>query len=296
MEDLGRVVDQIRRNRNITIETLCEGIISASTYSRFVNGKTFLASDSFIKIISRLHMTFAMFLQDHQLFFKLKHDYAILNHAKAYHEVDVILDLIKDYQVRQGKKGWQAHDERFLKVAQLLANLMTEAGDYDKQLLEQLLNEAKQLLGSLTHFTDNDFFAVKFLLPYLSFEEAEKLMKKHLKKLLDLKEPTLAENLYYVAGLMYTKSLTAKKRKAATVYYKMLTEIYLDQMDLGWKMAHKMYTSIHLYFAGETETAMQDLEDLSVFYNDLNLCHQAEKIHELTQELGIPLKQVKVSV
>lgn len=291
MEDLGRVVDQIRRNRNITIENLCEGIISPSTYSRFVSGKTFLASDSFIQIISRLHMTFAMFLQDHQAFFRLKHDYAILSHAKAYNKTNVILDLIEDYEAQQGENSWQAHDERFLKVAQILANLMTEAVDYDESL-----KEAKQLLASLTHFTDNDFFAVKLLLRYLSFEEAEKLIKKPLKKLTDLKEPTLVENLYYVAGLMYTKSLTANKEKAAHFYYQMLTEIYLDQMDLGWKMAHKLYTSIQLYFAGDMEQAIGDLEELSVFYSDLNLFHQTAHTTALTQELGIPLRRAKASI
>lgn len=55
---------KIRRNRNITIETLCEEIISFSTYSRFVSGKTLLASDSFIKNISSLYITFALFLQE----------------------------------------------------------------------------------------------------------------------------------------------------------------------------------------------------------------------------------------
>ena len=60
-KNLGLIIDEIRRNRNFTIEALCDEIISPSTYSRFVSGKTYLASDSFMKLVFRLHMTFAMF-------------------------------------------------------------------------------------------------------------------------------------------------------------------------------------------------------------------------------------------
>lgn len=50
LENLGEVIEQIRSNRNITIDSLCEGIMSHSTYHRFVRGKSNIASDSFEKI------------------------------------------------------------------------------------------------------------------------------------------------------------------------------------------------------------------------------------------------------
>lgn len=287
--DLGQVIDGIRRNRNFTIEALCEGIISPSTYSRFVNGKTFLSTESFMKLVFRLHMTFAMFLQDYQDFFRIKHHYANLNHAKGYRDIDLVQGLVDEYQSRKSQAGWEVQDERFLKVAIALLSQLSEAPECN-QHLKVIQDHMKQL----KHLTDNDFFALKLLLPYMTLKEAEAVVKKPLKQFTDLKEPALAENLYYVCGIMYVKNLQAGQQKKADAYYEMLDEIYLDQMDLGWKLSQQMYQNIHLYFSGETERAIDQLEKVNILYSDLNLPHQSAFLAQICLDLGIPHKEYEV--
>lgn len=299
---LGRVIDDIRRNRNMTVEMLCEGIISPSAYSRFVSGKTFLASDSFMKLVFRLHMTFAMFLQDHLDFFRIKHHYAILNNAKGYEELALVQQLIEDYQVRSvttqtqsktplaSNETWQVHDERFLMVATALEKQLSESPDR-----QQYLGKFQDHIVQYKSLSDNDFFGLKLLLPYMTLKDAEAVVKKPLKQLTDLKEPGLAENLYYVCGILYIKHLEAGQHKKADHYYQMLDEIFLDSLDLGWKLSRKLYQNIHLYFNGETERAVDQLNKLSAFYADLNLSHQSRFIAQTCRQLNIPHQEVEAS-
>lgn len=288
-EDLGLVIDDIRRNRNITIEALCEGIISPSTYSRFVKGKTFLSSRSFMKLVFRLHMTFAMFLQDYQDFFRIKHHYTILSHAKSHDDIDLIRKLMEEYQARQGQEDWRIHDKRFLEVVTALISHLENSSDCHEHLIT-----VQNHLKSLKILTDNDFFGLRLLLPYMTLKDADAIVKKTLKQLTDLKEPSLAENLYYVCGVMYIKSLQAKQEKQAAAYYKLLDEIYLDQIELGGKLSQQLYQNIHLYFTGETERAIDQLNKLSAFYSELNLSHHSRYVAETCRDLHIPIQEVEV--
>ena len=295
--DLGLVIDEIRRNRNMTISALCEGIISPSTYSRFVSGKTMIAADSFMKLVFRLHMTFAMFLQDYQDFFRIKHHYAMLNHAKGYHDLALVQQLVADYQARymdfqaspHKTKDWGIHDERFLMVSTALASQLSE-DPHRQQQLEVVQDHIKQYKA----LSDNDFFALKLLLPYMTLADAEAVVKKTLKQLTDLKETALEENLFYVCGIMYIKNLAAGQRKKAAHYYKMLEEIYLDPLDLGWKLSQQFYQNIHLYFTADAEKAVDQINKLSAFYSDLNLAHQSQFIAKTCRELNIPHQEMEL--
>ena len=295
-ENVGKVIEDIRRNRNMTVEALCEGIISPSTYSRFVNGKTSLASNSFLKLVFRLHMTFAMFLQDYLDFFRIKHHYAILNNAKSYEELSSVLELIDDYQARfaafQKKPNtnhtWQVQDERFLMVATALVKQLTNSPDR-----QQHLEIFQKHMIQYTGLSDNDFFGLKLLLPYMTIKEAEAIVKKPMKQLTSLKDPALAENLFYVCGILYIKYLATGDLQKADDYYQMLDKIYLDSLDLGWKLSRKLFQNIHLYFTGDTDIAVDQLNKLSLFYTDLNLPHQSQFIAQTCRELNIPHQEVE---
>ena len=290
-KNLGLIIDEIRRNRNFTIEALCDEIISPSTYSRFVSGKTYLASDSFMKLVFRLHMTFAMFLQDYLDFFSVKHHYAILNHAKGYNDIPLVKALIDSYQTRKREQpdGWLKSDEKFLRVAIALLSQLEKSPE--RQLH---LENVQTYMAKLKCLTDNDFFALKLLLPYMKVTDAELVIKKTMKQLTDLKEPGLSENLYYVCGVMYIKNLQLDKQKRALHYYNILDSIYLDHLDLGWKLSQKLFQNIHLYFNGDAEKATDQLNKLSLFYFDLNLPHQSRFIAETCRDLAIPHQEVEV--
>lgn len=103
MKYLGEIVEDIRQNQNISIANLCEGIISDSTYSRFIRGKTNLASDSFIRIIGRLNMSFEQFLYQNLNIFQLNYDYTVLNHAQLINDSSIVDNLISTYQLKKIK-------------------------------------------------------------------------------------------------------------------------------------------------------------------------------------------------
>lgn len=90
---------------------------------------------------------------------------------------------------------------------------------------------------------------------------------------------------------MYIKNLQADRKKAAADYYQMLDEIYLDHLDLGWKISQQMYQNIHLYLAGDTEQAVDQLKKISQFYQDLNVPHQSAYLEQICQDVGIQLKE-----
>lgn len=221
-------MDQIRRNRNITIESLCDGIISHSTYSRFVNGKTTVASDSFIKLVSRLHMTLAMFLQDYQGFFKLKHDYAILNYAKNNRDIAIIEELITTYSDKKSTNKWKVFDERFLKVAKVLHYKLN-----NKRNRKNISSEIEKIFTSIKIFSDNDYIAFRLILDYLSIDEAEAIISSQLERLNIEKVMTQIESIYYVAGNMYLKALIEDRNDLASYYYSIVANQKLDQMDLS---------------------------------------------------------------
>lgn len=285
MENLGKVIDQIRRNRNITIESLCDGIISHSTYSRFVNGKTTVASDSFIKLVSRLHMTLAMFLQDYQGFFKLKHDYAILNYAKNNRDIAIIEELITTYSDKKSTNKWKVFDERFLKVAKVLHYKLN-----NKRNRKNISSEIEKIFTSIKIFSDNDYIAFRLILDYLSIDEAEAIISPQLECLNIEKVMTQIESIYYVAGNMYLKALIEDRNDLASYYYSIVANQKLDQMDLSWKLKHNKYTNIHLYFTGDKLEATEELEKLREFYVDLNLELEAKELTRISHELGIQLK------
>ena len=153
-------------------------------------------------------MTFSMFLQDYLDFFSVKHHYAILNHAKGYNDIPLVKALIDSYQTRKRAQpdGWLKSDEKFLRVAIALLSQLEKSPE--RQLH---LENVQTYMAKLKCLTDNDFFALKLLLPYMKVTDAELIIKKTMKQLTDLKEPGLSENLYYVVDNDYGSQLTDDK-------------------------------------------------------------------------------------
>lgn len=60
--EFGITLNKIRKEKNFTISTLVDGVIASSTFTRFVQGKTTLAIDSFLLLLEKLNVTFEEFL------------------------------------------------------------------------------------------------------------------------------------------------------------------------------------------------------------------------------------------
>lgn len=117
-----------------------------------------------------------------------------------------------------------------------------------------------------------------------------------MKLLTDLKEPGLSENLYYVCSILYIKHLAAKQSKQTEHYYKIIDEIQLDSVDLGWKLSRQFIQNIHLYFTGDKNRAVDQINKLSIFYNDLNLAYQSRYVAQTCRDLSIPHQEVEVTL
>lgn len=161
---------------------------------------------------------------------------------------------------------------------------------------QQNLEIVQERLKSFKQFSDNDDIALKLLLHFMSLKDAEAVVKKPLKLLTDLKEPGLSENLYYVCSILYIKHLAAKQYKQTEHYYKIIDEIQLDSVDLGWKLSRQFIQNIHLYFTGDKNRAVDQINKLSIFYNDLNLTYQSRYVAQTCRDLSIPHQEVEVTL
>lgn len=288
MENLGKIVDDIRQNQNVSISSLCEEIISDSTYSRFIRGKTNLSSDSFIKIIRRLNMPVGMFLQEYLDLFQLNHDYTILNHALLINDLTIVADLISAYQLKQVQIDWRACDERFLTLLYFLQRVSDQTNQS-----AQYLTTLVEALHSLKSYTSNDLTAIKLLLAYLKPEEAEALVQRVLKETLDSQDPIVRARSSDLCARLYIQKLRGKQSEAAYDYYCLLKKIAKDQSDLGLKITVKVLDRLHSYSNEKEESSIEMLEELLIFLDDLNLPLQAQALTALLTELGIPVDERK---
>lgn len=286
METLGKILDDIRQNQNVSIASLCEGIISESTYSRFIRGKTNLASDSFIKIIRRLNMPVGMFLQEYLDFFQLNHDYTVLNHAHLSNDLAIVDTLISAYQLKQVQIDWRACDERFLMLLYFLKSAANPASGSTHHLARLV-----EALHSLKFYTRNDLEALKLLLAYLEPADAEMLVQRVLKETVKSQDPIVRAHSAELCARLYIQKLQSKQPEAAYDYYCLLKEIAKDQSDLGLKITVKVLNCLHLYFNEKQDASIRTLEELVIFLDDLYLPFHGQALRSLLTELGIPMEE-----
>ncbi|WP_416353631.1 hypothetical protein ACNAN0_01260 [Agrilactobacillus fermenti] len=97
--NFGRTINQIRRDKNISVKALTEDNVSRSTYTRFVEGNTDTSVTTFVEFLERLHVSFNEFLY--------------IDNGYAPNEVDVVM-------------------------AQMMTNLNQQKSDAMKQILDRL--------------------------------------------------------------------------------------------------------------------------------------------------------------
>lgn len=86
-------VEAFRIQRKMTVSTLCKGIITESTYSRFKNGKTMLASDSFIALLQRLGLSFPEATQFTHQIHEVNRYKVLVHQYRDEHSSELVLEL-----------------------------------------------------------------------------------------------------------------------------------------------------------------------------------------------------------
>jgi transcriptional regulator with XRE-family HTH domain len=92
-QNMGKIIDEIRQERKLTREDLCEEIMSVRNYQRFINEEVNLSNDKLSKLIDRLNL-----------------DYFTLREIYAHRSEDIYSQLHSIYQLMQGNSDQIAYD------------------------------------------------------------------------------------------------------------------------------------------------------------------------------------------
>lgn len=271
--ELGKEVEALRLRKNLTVKKLCDGIITKSTYSRFVNGHVMIKADSLLEIVSRLNMTFAMFLQDYVDFFKLKHDYTLLYHAIVFNELDLMADLINDYSsVSEDSKN----EMIFLQTAKIMKL-------YSQRELEEpdVLHAGKAYFEGLDYWTDYDYKTFKHLSALYETDFVIKIVHSIINLITDLSSPTLQEEVFYILGITFARLLTEHQFDQASSIYAAFNQLYVDQNDLGKGIYHVSIKALFEIVYHQKLDYVQEYEDMIEFYDYLKMDSRVDELIEL---------------
>ena len=63
ISNYGRLIDQLRKDRNLSRQDLCEGIMSLRNFQRFANGEVSISNDKLSKLVDKLKIDYFYFQQ-----------------------------------------------------------------------------------------------------------------------------------------------------------------------------------------------------------------------------------------
>lgn len=282
MDNIGRVIEAIRQNQSRSIAEVCDGIVAPSTYSRFIRGKTLLSADSFLALISKLDISFGVFLQEYLVFFQLSYDYVVLHHAQETADFSILVSLIENYEQKKLGKYWYSSDQLFLTL------LVTfEAIAHTISGVEPKFAEVLRQLRQIKYYSSNDLRALQLIFKYISLDDAESLFQTAL-ALSDYKQdPVVSKQLLELCAQMIIERIRKGEFKHAQEYFTSYKELFALPTDLSGKLTVRQLDALRLFIKGEDEVAFQMIEDLLIFYEDLNLNQRSKKLKDLMENLGV---------
>lgn len=201
--EIGKMIRQIRLDKNLSQKYLSTGIMNASHYSKFERGETTTNAENFLKILHRLNVTYEEFiLQDRSEIFMLRkrlmHDF-----AKAFtsgntkklawisEETAAALEIEKDVTLDH------LHN---------LSNVYMELFENDFQLesVQNQLNMIKSYLLKVNTWGIYEYVILNNALGTFSLKEVIYFAKKTRKQ---LEKFTITDKTYIANAILYNASL-----------------------------------------------------------------------------------------
>jgi Rgg/GadR/MutR family transcriptional activator len=140
MIESGSYIEEIRKQKGISIKDLCGTRISRSSYNRFVNGKQDTSSTNFLYLLSELNITY-----DEFSFYSLSDEYQEFNALsveirKAFEEKNINeLLIIKDTCKRLYVKNGLRFSHLSSMCSLLIDRLEEKSLDYNNYVISQYL-------------------------------------------------------------------------------------------------------------------------------------------------------------
>lgn len=276
---LGETVEKIRYEKNIPVKELIGDRMSKSTYSRFINNKTFLGTDSYLFLIDQLHMTFAMFLQLYTDFFELKYDYTILNHCLELKQVYRLSNLLKKWQLKMGRLS--KAEELFLKTVEItLMDLQ------DETIEGSQIEELNQTYKQFSYWTDYNLKSLKSTMHLLDTEKVIQYTKQIITAIDDIEGNLVHEEVFYVLGRVFTRCLSEGLTSEARTVYESLRRMYISQYDLGKQGYSIFYEGLaNIIFLGIHENVRM-INDAIEFFKLLDMDYRVKDFSSIYKELS----------
>ncbi|MBG9979463.1 helix-turn-helix domain-containing protein [Facklamia lactis] len=180
--ELGPIIEHIRQQKNLKINDLIEGIISRTTYYRFVNNQSRISTITFMQIINRMNLH----LDD--LLDYITPDIDLEKGEDSFFVITYGTSCLKAYSVEELQNerkrfiNMANSDPYYLHIRWLITFRLIEMGQ--EELSEETFIEIKAYLNNTPEWYFYEFYLVKNIIKYLDLSfllSTYERVKKYLK-------------------------------------------------------------------------------------------------------------------
>lgn len=268
IQNMGKVIDQIRQERKMSREDLCEDIMSVRNYQRFINEEVNVSNDKLNKIVDRLNLDFFTVSEifrhrSESKYSKLQHVYHLMqsnSDQKAYNELKKIkLKEFDSSYTRLFYNYLKLDLERQLNVTPIEESLtlLEKLIDYPNILEYEVLNfiELNVLVILNTYYSKKeDHTVADFLYKFLLDDKinSKGILTSFLPPLYSSTAQSLGTFMEYEKvlevtnkGLQECKNLQMYNSMHNLLFFKAIAHQKLDQHDKATETVKRLYSLLH---------------------------------------------------
>ena len=291
-QNMGKIIDEIRVERNMTREDLCEDIMSVRNYQRFVSEEVNLSNDKLNSVIDRLNLDYFTLREIYRhrsqdKYSKLHNVYLLMqsnSDQKAYEELKKInFKQIESSYMRLFHSYLKIDLERQLSIVDLESSIikLKELIDYPNILQFEVLNfiELNTLVILNTHLSKKEDstiadFLYKFLLDGRLHEKG--IMSSFLPALYSSTAQSFGTFLDYqkaldisTTGIKECMKLQLFNSMHQLLFFKAISHQKLGQNEEAKQTVKRLYTLLHTL--SEPDKDKEYLPLLQRIFNDIEI-------------------------
>jgi hypothetical protein len=267
-QNMGKVIDQIRQERMMSREDLCEDIMSVRNYQRFIREEVNVSNDKLNKLVDRLNLDFFTVSEifrhrSQNKYSQLHHIYHLMQSNSdnlAYEELKKIKVKTIESSYTQLFYNYLKLDlERQLGITPIENSLeaLQKLINYPEILQYEVLNfiELNVLVILNTHFSKKeDHTVANFLYGYLLDDKlnAKGILTSFLPALYSSAAQSLGTFMEYEKvleitnrGLLECKKLQMYNSMHNLLFFKAIAHMKLDQNEEALITVKRLYTLLH---------------------------------------------------
>lgn len=267
-QNMGKVIDQIRQERKMSREDLCEDIMSVRNYQRFISEEVNVSNDKLNKIVDRLNLDFFTVSEifrhrSENKYSKLHHIYHLMqsnSDKEAYEELQKIkVNKIESSYTKLFYKYLKIDLERQLGITPIDNSLeaLQDLIDYPNILEYEVLNfiELNVLVILNTYFSKKeDHTVADFLYQFLLDDKlnAKGILTSFLPALYSSTAQSLGTFMEYKKalkiadrGLLECKKLQMYNSMHNLLFFKAIAHLKLNQQEESKDAVKRLYTLLY---------------------------------------------------